>query len=134
MNYQALHDELINDPLARGYSGMNDEQAATNLNTPYRVQERLSIGAAELYEAIVQSEWTPLTAAQKEEIRDMYLLGTIQTVTGSRGRAVLIATFPAGSATRTKLLELMTTQTRRCDEIGWPQGVTNQDVAHARAM
>ena len=31
-----LSDELTNDPLARGYAGMTDEEATTDLNTEYR--------------------------------------------------------------------------------------------------
>jgi hypothetical protein len=36
MDYQALNTELISDPLTRGYAGMTDEEAATDLNTEYR--------------------------------------------------------------------------------------------------
>jgi len=32
----ALSQELTNDPLGRGYSGMTDQQAADDLNTAYR--------------------------------------------------------------------------------------------------
>lgn len=31
-----LSDELLNDPLGRGYAGMTDQQAADDLNTKYR--------------------------------------------------------------------------------------------------
>lgn len=37
MNYRKLKDELVNDPLARGYSGMTDQEAADSLNTPDRI-------------------------------------------------------------------------------------------------
>jgi hypothetical protein len=36
MTLQALKDELTNDPLGRGYSGMSDEAAADSLNTANR--------------------------------------------------------------------------------------------------
>lgn len=36
MDYVALINELTTDPLTRGYSGMTDAQAATDLNTVYR--------------------------------------------------------------------------------------------------
>ena len=36
-----LSDELANDPLGRGYAGMTDAQAATDLNTVYRTRYRL---------------------------------------------------------------------------------------------
>jgi len=33
MNYAALKNEIMNDPLGRGYAGMNDAQVAVSLNT-----------------------------------------------------------------------------------------------------
>ena len=36
MNYSKLADELTNDPLGRGYSGMSDEEAANDLMSEYR--------------------------------------------------------------------------------------------------
>lgn len=40
MNLQVIKDELTTDPLARGYSGMTDAQAADDLNTAYRASTR----------------------------------------------------------------------------------------------
>ncbi len=36
MDFQKLRNELINDPLGRGYASMSDVQAADNLNTKNR--------------------------------------------------------------------------------------------------
>ena len=36
MNYSKLTDELTNDPLGRGYSGMTDAEAANDLMSEYR--------------------------------------------------------------------------------------------------
>tara|TARA_Y100001949_G_scaffold152335_1_gene138662 strand:- start:222 stop:665 length:444 start_codon:yes stop_codon:yes gene_type:complete len=36
MNYSKLRDELANDPLGRGYSGMTDAEAAADLMSEYR--------------------------------------------------------------------------------------------------
>ena len=35
-----LKDEVVNDPLSRGYSSMTDSEVATDLNTQYREQHR----------------------------------------------------------------------------------------------
>lgn len=44
-----LKDELINDPLSRGYPGMSDADAAANLNTVYRTRLR-AVSMTELRE------------------------------------------------------------------------------------
>ena len=36
MDYNVLANELNTDPLARGYAGMTDQQAADDINTEYR--------------------------------------------------------------------------------------------------
>lgn len=46
MDYQALKTELTTDPLVRGYSGMSDEAAASDLNTEYRTNTSLDIAQA----------------------------------------------------------------------------------------
>ena len=63
---QILIDELTNDPLGRGYSGMTDKQAAADLNTEYRTQDRARITGADLLNATVRSEYVALSAAERE--------------------------------------------------------------------
>jgi hypothetical protein len=46
-DYSKLREELTNDPLERGYSGMSDAEAAADLNTKYRTRIR-HISSAEL--------------------------------------------------------------------------------------
>lgn len=133
-DYQALKSELTTDPLAKGYAGMSDAQAAASLTTAYRTTERASIRASELYEAVVDSEFTALAANIQTRVRDLYTLDVVPAATGSRARAVLLAIFGAGTQTRANLAALVKVDVRRCDEIGWGVGVTDQDVAAARAL
>jgi len=44
----ALKDELLTDPLGRGYSGMSDQAAVDDLDTVYRLCNRTSMTAATL--------------------------------------------------------------------------------------
>lgn len=133
-DYLALKAELTTDPLARGYAAMSDAQAAASLIANYRTAERASIRASELYEAVVDSEFTALAANVQTRVRDLYTLDVVPAATGSRARAVLLAIFGAGTQTRANLAALVKVDVRRCDEIGWSVGVTDQDVAAARAL
>lgn len=133
-DYQTLRIELTTDPLAKGYAGMSDAQAAASLMAAYRTTERASIRASELYEAVVDSEFTALAANVQTRVRDLYTLDVVPAATGSRARAVLLAIFGAGTQTRANLAALVKVDVRRCDEIGWSVGVTDQDVAAARAL
>lgn len=63
-----LRDEVINDPLARGYSGMTDQQIADGLNTKDRPRNRTSMSGAEVKAAIVFSEYEALLPEEKSEI------------------------------------------------------------------
>ena len=133
-DYQALKSELAADPLAKGYAAMSDAQAAASLMANYRTTERASIRASELYEAVVDSEFTALAAGAQTRVRDLFALDVVPAATGSRARAVLLAIFGAGTQTRANLAALVKVDVRRCDEIGWSVGVTDQDVAAARAL
>ena len=55
-----LKDELANDPLVRGYSGMTDQQAADDLNTSYRSRNRASMSGDEIAQAADPAEFDAL--------------------------------------------------------------------------
>lgn len=133
-DYQALKTELTTDPLGLGYAGMTDAQAAAALVGTTRQVEREYISNTELYEAVVDSEFTALTAAAQTRVRDLYSLDRIPAKIGSRARAVLLALFGAGTQTRANLASVARIDIRRCDDIGWLQGVSEQDVAAARSL
>ena len=63
----SLKDELINDPLVRGYAAMTDEEAAADLNTVYRTRNRTSMTGDELFQQTDSEEWSGLTEAKQSQ-------------------------------------------------------------------
>jgi hypothetical protein len=60
MNLNTLHDELTADPLARGYAGMTDAEAAASLNTVDRPQTGLLDTAEIDTYLLVNGLWYPI--------------------------------------------------------------------------
>lgn len=121
MNIQILKDELTNDPLTVGYSGMDDEAVAASLNT---VADRTlpvdTLEATTIYEAIDTAEFDALTADQKTALdRILGLSGGILVTPTSKARAVILDAFPNGTATRTALVAEVTRPVSRGEEIGF---------------
>lgn len=74
-----LRDELLNDPLARGYAGMSDEDAAADLNTVYRERNRTNMSASEIYQAIDRAEFlgASIDDTQRQEIYNLLFFDSI---------------------------------------------------------
>lgn len=117
MDYLTLRTELTTDPLARGYSGMTDAQAATSLDTVNRTVNRTSVPAPEVIEAIVASEYTALSATLQNLVSLLISAGTINPQ-GTNTRAIFAAAFGAGTQTRTNLIALETMTVSRAAELG----------------
>jgi len=133
MNYQTLHDELVNDPLGRGYSAMADAEAAVDLNTVYRTCTQTHLSSAQIYEEIVPSEFQALADAQKIYARDILGLGDgVNVQPSSQARAVMIQIFGAGSTTISNLAAVLQESISRAAELGLG-AVTPGDVERARA-
>lgn len=68
---QALIDELTNDPLTRGYSGMTNQQVADSLNSNTggneRSQDKTSLSGDEIFQATDSTQFAGLTDAQKSQ-------------------------------------------------------------------
>jgi len=62
-----LADEITNDPLTRGYSGMTDAQVAADINTVYRTQNKTSVSGADLMEQIDSTEYIALSDTKKNQ-------------------------------------------------------------------
>lgn len=105
MDYAILVAELQNDPLSRGYALMTDAQRLASLLAVNRPTERTVIPAYEVLEAIVPSEWSALSAAEKQRVQTIISAGQVN-LKGSNTRAALGAAFAAGTTTRTNLLAL----------------------------
>lgn len=130
---QALTTELTTDPLRRGYAAMSDAQAADSLNTANRTVERATLRAADIFEAVVLSEYNALAAAKKAQVdRVLNLAGDdIPVGANSKARAFLLDAFVAGSATRTALAAAVQHQVSRAAELGLGP-VSHQMIAEAR--
>jgi hypothetical protein len=127
-----LKTEITTDPLARGYSGMTNQQVADSLNTVNRPIQRTTLTGAEIYEQTDITEFQGKTAAQQIYVRDIWGLGgNIAVGAGSKARTVMITVFGAGSVTIANLLAILTTNISRATEIG-ATFVFAHDVANAR--
>ena len=121
MDFRILHDEIVNDPLVRGYGPMTNAQVATSLNTVNRTITHTYIDPNDVYESIVQTEWDALLAPAQTEINA--LLGMngrngILASPGSRGRARFVAIFGAGSVTVSNVAAKLNTSISRAIELG----------------
>jgi len=117
MNITALKTELTVDPLARGYSGMTDEQAATDLNTVYRTRNKTSMTGSEVINRVVPAEWNALTDAQQAKAWNIIHLGTLNPF--GVEATMLSAIFGAGSATIAALAAARKGNVSRADELGF---------------
>lgn len=129
-----LATELGADPAGLGLTAMSDEAAAWALNAPGRPVARITMTGAEILEALNPTELRALTAAQ---------LNFVLLVTGAGGavaigpnsvaRAILMALFGAGTASRAKLAAASVQTGSRAEELGLGL-VTPSDVADARRL
>lgn len=117
MDFVILHDELINDPLARGYAGMTDAQAAASLNTVNRQRERGVVPAHELIDATAPADWAALTSAEKQRYQTLTGAGEVN-VRSANVRSAFLAMFGAGTQTRSNLAALQNEQVSRATELG----------------
>ena len=120
-----LLDELTNDPLGRGYSGMSDLQVADSLNTANRLLGRKSISGPELFGYTEFTEYEILSDAKKDQW--LGLCG-IDTVT-SNAVPLIKDIFPNGSTTWGNIVK--TEIKTRAQELGFT--VNEGDVLQARA-
>jgi len=124
-----LKSELTADLLTRGYSGMTDAAAATDLNTVYRTRNRSSMTGSEILNAIVKAEFVALAVADKQMVWDVIHLGDINPF-GIEADLMTDA-FGGGSATLTALAAARKDSISRADELGLGQ-VGAHHIATAR--
>ena len=138
MDYVALKTELTTDPLSLGLVRMSDQDAANKLNeipaTPSagREIERDVVPACEIFEATLPSEWTALSATEKQRYQTMLSMGELN-LKKPNTRSALAAMFGAGTTTRTNVLALQTTVASRAMVL-FGEPVQFWDVARARAL
>lgn len=149
----ALRYELTADPLARGYAGMTDAQAAASLNT-VNINVIDSIPIAQV-EAFLLSDGTlirledylaanptpsPLNVAVSALLRvisstrlSVFQIETQAAYDGfNQQLQALVQASLITSDQATALLNMALTVVSRAQQIGWPQGISVADVHSAR--
>ena len=111
-----LSDEISGDPLGRGYSGMSDAEIVTSLNTVDRTQNRSSMTASEVLNAIDIAEWNALSDADQQKIWDVLHIRGINPF--GVEATIFVAVFGAGSDTITALQAARVTTVSRATELG----------------
>lgn len=116
MKYNALKAELINDPLARVYGGMTDQQVVDSLNTKDRSRNRSSLTGSQVLNAVDAAEWAALTDAKRRTAWDVVHMGTINPF--GIEQTLFVGVFGGGSATISALSEAREEAISRATEIG----------------
>jgi hypothetical protein len=118
MDIQAIITEMKTDPLARGYATKTVANQYADLFTVYRTRERNTLTGAQIYNCIVPSEFTALTAGNQQIVRDITGLGgDINVKTGTNARTALLNVFGAGTTSRTNLSTANTENITRAEEL-----------------
>ena len=138
MDYVALKAEITTDPAGLGYAALwvagSDWQVAELLNAVRQSIDiwRGLIPSHEVIDVIVWTEWTGLSAANKQLLQTLTGPDRVNT-SSANTRAAFSQMFAAGTATRTALLAVATRKGSRAEQL-WGPGVvvTHDDVALAR--
>ncbi len=112
-----LRNELTNDPLVRGYSGMSDPAAAVDLNVVYRTLPVESVSGSAVFNATDADEFAALTAEQKSRWLALCAVDEID-ISGGVSKAIEAELFGAGKKTRTTLQAMKTQAVSRGVELG----------------
>ncbi len=133
-----LKDELTDDPLVRGYSGMSDVAAAADLNddTTGRTLPVDSLTAAEIYDQVDTAELDALSVGNQASVdRILSLGGDINLTASSKARTTLLSVFAggAGTITRPAIGAAVVRDVSRAEELGI-SGVRVGHVEEARRI
>lgn len=134
-DYQGLRTEIAKP----AYNGLTDTQIAALINTTTitLTPSPLTLTGGQLYNAIVPAEWTALTAAMQQNIRDiLYSAGAgIDVSSGTNARNMILLAFGAGTQTRANLVALVTITETLAQEFGWTAaGLTPGEITAARLL
>lgn len=130
MNLVKLKEELTNDPLPRGYSGMTDLEAADSLNVVNRTLNKATMTASEVANAIDKAEFAGLSNA--DELLIWNVLHLVELNPFGIEADLFVDAFGIGSATIANLQVARVTPVSRATELGLGR-VREGEVAMARA-
>lgn len=131
MDYARLKVEIATDPLSIGYATMTDAEIAATMNAASRTRNRTTMSASEVLNAVVASEFTALTAANKALLWDVLHLGTLNPF--GVEATLITGVFGAGSQTIAALAALRKETISRAAELGL-ETVSVGYIAKARAF
>jgi len=112
----ALEDELLNDPLGRGYSSFTNQQIQDSLRTKDRSRNRTSMSGREVAAEVVSSEYNALTADKKSQF--LSLIGSEDLDPFGLAVTVVKDVFGAGSTTASNLSTARVETISREEELG----------------
>lgn len=141
IDYVALKSELDNDPTGQGYKTgspavfLSDSQLADKLNTPTTVKIfRAYTNTEDVIAGIVQSDWDSVAITTTQRSLLTMILSPSKIKSGdSNLRTTLANIFPAGSQTRTNMIDVVKKFGSRV-EILFGEGSRVSDVDVALAL
>lgn len=126
-----LSDELTQDPLTRGYSGMSDVQAAADLNTEYRTRIKSSMSGDEIFVQTDPSEFAGLS--EHKRLAWLSWTGKDSIDPGNESNVDFVKwIFGDGSTTVSSLASARVESITRAEELGLGR-VREGEVQMARA-
>ncbi len=139
IDYAVLKTEIQTDPMTLGYAGKTNPEVAALLNEVGLSSEAVNVGTIdgqELSKAVVISEYTALTDAQRQAWTTILSAGDGQVdVDDTRVVDQIGAIWGVPTTTRANLLALKTRSASRAEVVFAPgTTVTKFDVAEARLL
>jgi len=119
MEIAILSNEVLFDPLGRGYAAMSDKQVADSLNTANRAGIEQYINKQEVWDAILLSEFNALSTAGKSDLWNwLQMLPETRISTSGNNVILLVSLFGGGSTTVNNLSALRNILISRATELG----------------
>lgn len=131
MNFSALRSELDGDLLERGYSTMDDQEAADSLNTENREVHKEAMTGSEVLQAVDTTEYSGLGTEEKDAFWGLLGIGMLDPW-GVEAQ-IIVQLFGVGSETVTALQAARVETVSRAVELGLGF-VRASDVMKARAL
>lgn len=116
MNLGILKTEITDDPVSRGYSGMSNKDAATDLNIKYRTKNKETMSSTEVMNAIDKNEFNVLSADNKQLIWNILHISNINPF--GIEADLFVDVFGGGSVTISSLTSLRVVNISRAVELG----------------
>lgn len=133
MDFMILKNEVIGDPISKGYASMSNAQVANTINTTVRNIPKEYIEGWEIAEAIVPAEFSLLKVSDQSWLNAIFQLPRVK-ITSGNVRNYLFTMFVLASQTRANLTALATRSITRREELGFERPVEEYDVEKAKKL